>query len=69
MNMTNLATERNKWHTHVNMSRKIRYYIWQDISWLSEGLLAFQRLCSMQYASSLGIYEYFGIMMALLIIS
>ena len=28
----NSATERDKWHTLVNMSRKIRFYKRQDIS-------------------------------------
>jgi hypothetical protein len=46
--MIKLVTERDKWHTLVNMLRKIRFCKMQDISRLSEQLLGFQRLCSKQ---------------------
>jgi len=47
----NSAVDRDKWHALVDMSQDMRFHKRQEISLLSEELLAFQRLCYMQYAS------------------
>jgi hypothetical protein len=47
----NSAMDRDNWHALVDMSQDIRFHKTQEISWLSEELLAFQKLCYMQYAS------------------
>jgi hypothetical protein len=67
MNRINLAMDRDEWYAIVNMSWNIRFHKRQEISWLSEELKAFQRRCSMQYASLLGTYQYVGIMTAVLV--
>ena len=51
MNRMNLAMDRDEWHTVGNMSQNVGFHKRQEISGLSEELMALHRLCYMQYAS------------------